>query len=750
MKSDTTPTAVPWAWPLALLLAGLLASAAAGLWQRRDNAAWVDVALATEAERMAERLRRRMQTYETGVVATRSAIAVAGRSVQEITREQFERFGTSLDMERLLPGLGGVAFIRRVDPAGEAAFVAGMRREGFDDFRIREVAPNPDERFVIQYVTPLREGNQAMLGLDIASDPPRRAAALEAARSGEARLSAPFALENDPSRAPRAFALMLPIYRSGHVLPPPPQREAEAFGWASVRMVMDEVLHDFDRGDGVALAVSDVTLPQAPVAFHASADWRAGAALPLREAVLPLYGRRWQVQVQALPAFAARLPLRNPLAPAAIGAGASVLLALLLQARLHSARRQRAAQARFGEINATLEQQVRLRTAELQAILDSAASAIVATDLESRVIAFNPAAEGMLGLPAAQALGRSMLDFYDPVELRERVHQFPAEIVEHATELPAGLRQALRHGPAPRDGERSEWTYVRADGTRFPGLLSLSLLRDDRGQPHGFLAVIVDLSERKALERALEQRTRQAEAASEAKSAFLAHMSHEFRTPLNAVIGLSQLMAQLQDLPPRARHFVRHIEQAGTQLLALTDDVLDLSRVEAGELRLELAPFDLDALLQTLSALVQPQAAAKGLALRLERAPQLPARLRGDALRLRQVLLNLLGNAVKFTERGEVRLWVHGDTPEAGRVRLHLEVSDSGIGIEPALQQRIFEPFAQADASTTRRFGGTGLGLSIVRRLVGLMGGEIALQSTPGQGSTFTVTVVLEVDGPAA
>jgi signal transduction histidine kinase len=231
-----------------------------------------------------------------------------------------------------------------------------------------------------------------------------------------------------------------------------------------------------------------------------------------------------------------------------------------------------------------------------------------------------------------------------------------------------------------------------------------------------------------------------AETASRVKSQFLANMSHEFRTPLNAVIGLSQVLRQ-RPMPDEAAVFVGHIQQAGEQLLALTDDVLDISRIEAGELRLESVMFELLPLLDAVQAMVRPQADAKGLALRVEAAPDLPPRLVGDPLRLRQVLLNLLGNAVKFTAAGQVTLRLQVLERDAGSVRLRFDVADTGIGIAPEQQARIFEPFVQADSSTTRRFGGTGLGLSIVRRLVDLMSGSLELQSRPGQGSVFSVSL---------
>jgi PAS domain S-box-containing protein len=414
---------------------------------------------------------------------------------------------------------------------------------------------------------------------------------------------------------------------------------------------------------------------------------------------------------------------------------------------------RKAAEAQLAELNATLEKQVRERTHALQqlaererAILASAASAIIATDLDGRINAFNPAAEAMFRMPVAQALGRPVLDLYDPEDLQAHLGDFPPEMLQVV--LPQAGTQ-IQGSPGPR---RGEWRFVRADGTRFPGLLSESVLRDAQGTPIGLLGVITDLTERKTLEEQLRQRTRQAEAATAAKSAFLAHMSHEIRTPLNAVIGLSQLLAQTC-LDERQRKFVTHVNAAGEHLLALVNDILDVSKIEAGEMRLESTPFELPALLQQACAIVEMQAEEKELHLEFELDPALPQRLVGDPTRLKQVLANLLGNAVKFTDAGSVTLRVTQLVLEE-RARadpgpllstLRIEVSDTGIGIPREKQAAIFQPFTQADATTTRRFGGTGLGLSIVQRLVKLMGGCLDLKSEPGKGSTFGFTVTLPV-----
>jgi CheY-like chemotaxis protein len=216
-------------------------------------------------------------------------------------------------------------------------------------------------------------------------------------------------------------------------------------------------------------------------------------------------------------------------------------------------------------------------------------------------------------------------------------------------------------------------------------------------------------------------------------------MSHEIRTPLNGVIGLTSLL-QTTPLTPEQREYVCGIQTSGEALLSLISDILDLSKIEAGQLTLERHPLDLRRLVQEVAEVVGTQARAKGLHLSVAVAPAVPAALEGDAVRLRQVLLNLAGNAVKFTERGTVEIAVARAEEDAEGALLWIGVSDTGIGIATEAQARLFEPFVQADASTTRRYGGTGLGLAICKRLVEAMGGQIGVQSALGQGSTFWVT----------
>jgi signal transduction histidine kinase/CheY-like chemotaxis protein/HPt (histidine-containing phosphotransfer) domain-containing protein len=247
---------------------------------------------------------------------------------------------------------------------------------------------------------------------------------------------------------------------------------------------------------------------------------------------------------------------------------------------------------------------------------------------------------------------------------------------------------------------------------------------------------------RRDLERRVEERTAALVEASQAKSQFLANMSHEIRTPMNGVIGMARLLADTP-LGREQRDYVDAITASGGALLHIIDDILDLSKIEAGRMELETADFELRPLVADVARLFAPEARAKGLALTAVVGDEIPKALRGDRLRLRQALVNLVGNAVKFTERGEVAVKVSVEAVPGAAAMLRFEVRDTGIGIAPEVAARLFQPFVQADESTTRRFGGTGLGLVITRRLVELMGGTVGVASTVGQGSVFWFTARL-------
>ena len=287
-----------------------------------------------------------------------------------------------------------------------------------------------------------------------------------------------------------------------------------------------------------------------------------------------------------------------------------------------------------------------------------------------------------------------------------------------------------------------EKAYIARDGRHVPVLVCAGLINHPI---NGAVAFVLDLTERRQAEAEREARS-VAEQASRAKSDFLANMSHEIRTPMNAILGMSHLALQ-SGLNAEQRNYVQKVYQSAESLLGIINDILDFSKIEAGHLDMESIPFELDEVLDNLATVVGMHAEQKGLELVFAVPPGLPCKLIGDPARLGQVLLNLGNNAVKFTARGEVVIAVDLLEHEGSAVRLGFEVRDSGIGIPPEQQQRLFQPFVQADASTSRRFGGTGLGLAICRHLVRMMGGEISLDSTPGQGSRFSFNARFETCG---
>jgi PAS domain S-box-containing protein len=301
------------------------------------------------------------------------------------------------------------------------------------------------------------------------------------------------------------------------------------------------------------------------------------------------------------------------------------------------------------------------------------------------------------------------------------------------------VRTALRHESTPEAGADFDARFLR-DNASPPGWLSLSWRKMQDGSMVG---MIMDITARKQSELELARARAQAEAANAAKSAFLATMSHEIRTPLNGILGMTEGLARTP-LAPRQSMMLEVIRDAGELLLGVLNDVLDLSQIEAQAMRIEQAAFDLPATLQAATALFEESAKAKGLHVRLEVAAAATGHVLGDALRLRQIVQNLVSNAVKFTETGGVTVTVDADPVGDGKEELLIRVSDTGIGMSPEQVARVFDRFAQADDGIARRFGGTGLGLTISRDLARLMGGDITVASVLDQGSTFTVRLPLE------
>ena len=361
--------------------------------------------------------------------------------------------------------------------------------------------------------------------------------------------------------------------------------------------------------------------------------------------------------------------------------------------------------------------ELRNADARMATLLDSMPDLAWMKDTAGRFTAVNRAFAVAKGFSdPSEMLGKTDLDLNPP-------------------ELARGYRNDDAELMVSRGTRRIEEQHVQVDGgMRLIETIKTALIDAD-GHLAGTAGIARDITERRQAETDREAR-RAAEIASEAKSAFLAHMSHEIRTPMNAIIGMSFLLLQA-GLGAPERDRVQKLHDAAMSLLGVINDILDFSKIEAGRLDLEAIPFDLRDVIDGVVDIVGLNAQAKGLALRLELPPELPTALVGDPSRLRQVLLNLGQNAVKFTERGSVTFVVQVLERDATVAHLRFEVRDTGIGMPSDVQQQLFRPFTQGDASTSRRFGGTGLGLTISHRLVRMMGGDIDVESAPNQGSRF-------------
>jgi PAS domain S-box-containing protein len=356
-------------------------------------------------------------------------------------------------------------------------------------------------------------------------------------------------------------------------------------------------------------------------------------------------------------------------------------------------------------------------------IIDNASDFIFTLDHDGRLTSFNPAGERMTGLARTAALGRPFHDLLSP---DDSIHPLP--IFDLRSEHDPAVTCQTRFKTA--DG-RIIWVEICARALRQPGLR------------HGLLGVARDISERKQIEEELRRARDAAEANTRAKSAFLANMSHEIRTPMNGVIGMSNLLLDTR-LSDEQRDFAETIRNSAESLLTVLNDILDFSKIEAGKLQFETIDFDLHETVESTLELLAARAAGKGVELASYLPTELPRWIRGDPGRLRQVLLNLIGNAIKFTEKGEVVVAVALERETDEEVRLHFEVTDTGPGLDSETQARLFQPFSQADGSTTRKFGGTGLGLAISKQIVHLMEGQIGVRSNLGHGATFWFTVRLD------
>ena len=395
--------------------------------------------------------------------------------------------------------------------------------------------------------------------------------------------------------------------------------------------------------------------------------------------------------------------------------------------------------ARTGQERDQYVEALREGEERIRSVVDHAIDGIFTFDAQGKIETFNLAAEQIFGYVAAEVSGQNV------------------------ALLMFELDETAQDGTAPHPFSLSNAQFIgsvrevigqRKDGTQFPLDLAVSEVRLSSRQL--FTGIVRDITERTRVQEHLQQAKEAAEAANRAKSQFLATMSHEIRTPMNGVLGMTELLLDTA-LADTQRRFAETVHRSGEALLSIINDILDFSKIEAGKLELESSAFDLHQMVEEVVELLAERAHKKGLELACLIHHDVPTALQGDSHRLRQILINLIGNAIKFTERGEVVIEVKQLEPQSQHpagaeaaahasvdaCRLYFAVRDTGIGLTPEARERLFQAFTQADSSMTRKYGGTGLGLAISKQLVTMMGGEIDVESTPGQGSVFWFTAQL-------
>jgi PAS domain S-box-containing protein len=687
-------------WPIVFVVAifSMALSVTYLLWQKEQRHVQGNVleVFNAKTDMAVDKFKQHFQSLEEVLYATDGLFAAA----HGVQADEFHRFVSSLRLKEKFPEIREVGFVTAIPDAR---------------------APG-GKRAPITLLDSMGSGGAVALGRDLSGDRVRRDALMLAADSADLAISNKMRLPGETEEeALSGYRLYWPVYRNGVQPQERSDRARNLQGWAFVSLNMDAVLQSFSRDSNqVAIDVydGDDMLDEAHARDNVRDRVGGDSSLKMLVTVRPVEigGYRWTLVAHAFPESMAVAGEDHSDIIVRAGGVVAVLFAifswLMMRAAQHAQVQQNVLQQH--------QEALRLSEYQLQAVLDTAPVGIWWMDETGRYRFVNKAFCDSLGVPEHKMLqASSSQEIFDPLV---------------AEQCSRSDRACLQGNGVHHSMESLKF----ADGKIHQLAVTKVKLFDSAGNCLGLIGVSVDISEQQAREAALQDLLR-------TKSAFLANMSHEIRTPMNSVLGMTRLA--LEAAPEgKQRDYLGKIRESGELLLRIIDDILDLSKIEAGKLEIEMTDFDLNALISSIVNLLGERARLKGIALRVECPPQIP-RLRGDVLRLRQVLINLADNAIKFTAHGEVVIRVL-ENEDGNGVHLRFEIEDSGIGMSAVEMERLFQPFQQADMSTTRQYGGSGLGLSICKRLVELMGGQIGVSSQPRHGSLFWFSMQLEAAPP--
>jgi PAS domain S-box-containing protein len=730
-----------WLLVIAVLLAGFALSLWASSASHSLYAAQANDRFDRLAERLAREVQRRANLTVYGLKGARGVYAAS----QSVERLEFRSYVDSRQLPSEFPGVLGFGFIERVPRPQLDAFIASERADHAPDFNVITSGDAPD-LYVAKFLDPLSV-NRAAWGFDAGSDPVRREAILRAIRIGEPTLTSRVTLLQDAAKHP-GFLYLVPVYRNGTRPSSPAEREAALWGLVFAPIIIDhlfdsvmgftEDLIDVEVFDGESLTRDHLLLDADHILVGATDGPRASAPFGGRRfhRILPVTigGRMWTLVITSTPKFEASVPRAIPRL-ILLGGGVITLLIAGVILALGVSRGRALALAR--DMTATLrtnEQRLVALTANAPGVFFQ----FEASPDDSRAFTFLSAGFTQLfGFNHAEVLAQPSR-LYASVDKAHRERIYVS--LEKAVAASAPWADTF---PIHRPDGSLRWINARStastreDGTRvwFGVLADITELQDARHAAE-------DLNTRLAASAdEARQAAARAEQANRAKSQFLAVMSHEIRTPMNGVIGMTSLLMDTP-LTREQKEFTEIIRVSGESLLSLINDILDFSKIESGHMELENEIFSIHECIESTLDLLAPRATQKGIELLYEIADGVPESARGDVTRIRQILVNLVGNALKFTEHGEVTVSVRVVRPDGTPPELVFAVRDTGIGIPPEARDRIFRSFSQVDSSTTRKYGGTGLGLAISKRLAELMGGRMWFESTPGAGSTFFFSLV--------